>query len=152
MKTRIILFIATLFFFCCVQKENNVSNILRSLGSINSITIISLKNHSIRNDTIYHTKSTNEINYFKSLFASSGHENSEGKILQMPSTHADGHIIFGYEQKKTFDIYYDGECCYWLHYKNNLVWSLFSKRLSEFIGGQYETNKQKQAPAANISL
>ena len=80
-----LIFSIFVFNFNC-KTENNVSIILNSLGLINSITIISFENPKTINDTIYHTMSTNEINYFKCLFVSSGHKDSEGKTYQMTST------------------------------------------------------------------
>jgi hypothetical protein len=115
------------------KSEPNAAETISALNNVNTISIVSHRNGTIKNDTIYFTKSTNEIKEFIGLFDSFAH-NPESDNFSAKSNQIDGNIFITYDGEKTLKISYDFNCCYWFEYSNNTIKGLFTKRLSEFLG------------------
>jgi hypothetical protein len=129
--------IAVIYNYSCTPRSGlDVNDIITDPYQIKSISIISFRS-GIENDTIFFTNSPEEIKRFLQLFKVY-EQTAESKDIVMKPDHVDGTMFINTTTNlDNLKIDYDGDCCYWFYYQNDTIKNLFTKELSEFLGGHY---------------
>lgn len=118
--------------FSC-KNENRTFEILTKLKNVNQIIIISNGNNG-SSDTLYFTKSNDEIIKTLGLFKPGGAHNSLSDTVSREINRIVGTILIDYDNNKKLKVNY-GVKSYMLYTNNDTIKDVFTKRLSEFLGG-----------------